>query len=73
MAVDVLATMMLVDLALVQPVAAADKGSPVALDIVAVIDVYFLHLNYFQIPMIPTAPPEFAYSAADFGPTNDKP
>lgn len=66
-------SMMVVDFALDQ-LAVADMGLLAVLDIVVVIFVYCLLLNYYyQIPVILSARPEFVCSTVDFVPANDKP
>lgn len=71
-AVDAVATKIVADFALALLVA-VDMGLLVVLDIVAVIVLYFQHLNYYQIPLIQIKWLERFYSTVDFGPTFDTP
>lgn len=71
-AVDVVATKIVADFALALLVA-VDMGWLVVLGIVAVIALYFQHLNYYQTPVIQTKRLELLYPMADFGPMIDTP
>lgn len=72
MAVDVVASMMMVDFASV-PLVVVDRDWLEVSDIVAVIFVCFPHLYCYQSRVILITPIEFALSAVDYVPMNDMP